>query len=271
MRISATTTCGWIESSCSTAFVAVLNGKTWCPFSRQIVTMTSTIAGSSSIITIFAIRSAENISNLRKEKGKAEKLGRFAADHEPRDVAGEIDDRFVWIRPLGHRRDCNHVCLISRANFAQGIFHSDRFRWIYRNHSNDFLLWYAGVQASKLAHLCEQAEIRVAGETVRPKTDIDADRVKPLERERTMPKIRVAAWAMCNRRHLRQFCQQIEIRLHDLVQVCDEPPMVGAIDVASAARTRPRAGSRMSFVQLFQKDGERCDRAAVIHWASKGV
>jgi len=62
--------CGWIESSCSTAFVAELNGKTWWPFSRQIVTMTSTIAGSSSMITIFAIRSAENISNLRKEKGK---------------------------------------------------------------------------------------------------------------------------------------------------------------------------------------------------------
>src|SRR5438477_12412339 len=121
MRISATTTCGWIESSCSTAFVAVLNGKTWCPFSRQIVTMTSTIAGSSSMITIFAIRSAENISNLRKEKGKAEQLHWFAGDHRPRHLGSEIDDRFVRSRRLRCCRNCDHVCLVSRTNFTQEI------------------------------------------------------------------------------------------------------------------------------------------------------
>src|SRR5438477_11748792 len=128
MRISATTTCGWIESSCSTAFVAVLNGKTWCPFSRQIVTMTSTIAGSSSIITIFAIRSAENISNLRKEKGKAEKLHWFACNHHPRHLGGETDDRFVCTRCLEGRRYCDHVCLISRMYFTQEILGLNGFR-----------------------------------------------------------------------------------------------------------------------------------------------
>src|SRR5438874_10042187 len=175
MRISATTTCGWIESSCSTAFVAVLNGKTWCPFSRQIVTMTSTIAGSSSMITIFAIRSAENISNLRKEKGKAEKLRRFAADHEPRHVAGEIDDRLVCTRCRGARRDCDHVCLISGMYSTQEILGLDRFRCIYRHHRKDFLGGGASVETSKLAHLGEQAEIAVAGKTVRAETNIETD------------------------------------------------------------------------------------------------
>src|SRR5207302_8849171 len=138
MRISATTTCGWIESSCSTAFVAVLNGKTWCPFSRQIVTMTSTIAGSSSMITIFAIRSAENISNLRKEKGETEKLCWFAADHHPRHLGGETDDRFICTRRLRYRRDCDHVCLISSTNFTQEILCLNGFSCIYRDHRQDF-------------------------------------------------------------------------------------------------------------------------------------
>src|SRR6267143_203106 len=179
--------------------------------------MTSTIAGSSSIITIFAIRSAENISNLRKEKGKGRKLRCFATNHHPRHVAGEIDDRFECTRPLRPRRDCNHVCLISSANFAQGTFHSDGFRWIHRNHGNDLLRWYVGMRASELVHLGEQAKIGVTGETVRSKTDVDAERVKPLERERAMPEIGVTAWTMCNRRRLWQFCQQIEIRLRHFV------------------------------------------------------
>src|SRR5207302_9078464 len=94
MRISATTTCGWIESSCSTAFVAVLNGKTWCPFSRQRVTMTSTIAGSSSMITILAIRSAENISVLRKGKEETWKKLRVnsAMEHEPGSYADKMEN-----------------------------------------------------------------------------------------------------------------------------------------------------------------------------------
>src|SRR5260370_33124641 len=58
-------------SICSTAFVAELNGKTWCPFSRQSVTMTSTMAGSSSIIMILAIKSQRG-EYFRIEKKKAE-------------------------------------------------------------------------------------------------------------------------------------------------------------------------------------------------------
>src|ERR1700682_1475108 len=58
-------------SSCSTALVAELNGKTWCPFSRQSVAMTSTMAGSSSIIIILAIKSQRG-EYLRIEKKKAE-------------------------------------------------------------------------------------------------------------------------------------------------------------------------------------------------------
>src|SRR6267378_772636 len=58
-------------SSCSTAFVPELNGKTWCPFSRQSVTMTSTMAGSSSIIMILAIKSQRG-EYFRIEKKKAE-------------------------------------------------------------------------------------------------------------------------------------------------------------------------------------------------------
>src|SRR5437588_8214998 len=58
-------------SSCSTAFVPELNGKTWCPFSRQSVTMTSTMAGSSSIIMILAIKSQRG-EYFKIEKKKAE-------------------------------------------------------------------------------------------------------------------------------------------------------------------------------------------------------
>src|SRR5438132_12438601 len=58
-------------SSCSTAFVPELNGKTWCPFSRHSVTMTSTMAGSSSIIMILAIKSQRG-EYFRIEKKKAE-------------------------------------------------------------------------------------------------------------------------------------------------------------------------------------------------------
>src|SRR6266404_7908052 len=115
--------------------------------------MTSTIAGSSSMITIFAIRSAENISNLRKEKGKAEKLRWFAGYHDPRHVAGEIDNRFVCTRRLGGHRDCDHVCLISRTNFTKEIVGLNGFRCIYRHHRKDILGGDAGVHASKLAHL----------------------------------------------------------------------------------------------------------------------
>src|SRR5207302_9564791 len=95
--MSAITTCGAMPSSCSTAFGAELNGKTWCPFSRQRVTITSTIAGSSSIITILAMvnLSAENISVLRKRKRFLEfcRLGQNpAANHRPTHGALEVDD-----------------------------------------------------------------------------------------------------------------------------------------------------------------------------------
>src|SRR5437879_12358388 len=58
-------------SSCSTAFVPELNGKTWCPFSRHSVTMTSTMAGSSSIIMSLDIQSQRG-EYFRIEKKKAE-------------------------------------------------------------------------------------------------------------------------------------------------------------------------------------------------------
>jgi hypothetical protein len=69
--MSAITTCGAMLSSCSIAFGAELNGKTWCPFSRQSVTMTSTMAGSSSIITIFAMKSQRGeYFSFEKKKAK---------------------------------------------------------------------------------------------------------------------------------------------------------------------------------------------------------
>src|SRR5437868_11779568 len=115
--------------------------------------MTSTIAGSSSMITIFAIRSAENISNLRKEKRKAEKLYWFATNHHPRHVAGEINDRSVCTRCLEGRRDCDHVCVVSGTYSTQEILGLNRFRCIYRHHGKDFLGGGTGINASKLAHL----------------------------------------------------------------------------------------------------------------------
>src|SRR5205807_2172831 len=89
----------------------------------------------SSIITIFAIRSAENISNLRKEKGKAEKLHWFACNHHPRHLGGETDDRFVCTRCLEGRRDCDHVCLISRMYFTQEILGLNGIRCTLANKS----------------------------------------------------------------------------------------------------------------------------------------
>src|SRR5437879_10541750 len=98
-------------SSCSTAFVPELNGKTWCPFSRQRVTMTSTMAGSSSIIMILAIKSQRG-EYFRFEKNKGEMrlfdqlgFGDSAPDHVPRQALEgnnrleEVFPRFVkWDR-----------------------------------------------------------------------------------------------------------------------------------------------------------------------------
>ena len=54
------------ESKCDTSrreyyIAAELKGKTWCPFSRQSVTITSTIAGSSSMMMILAIFSGRRL------------------------------------------------------------------------------------------------------------------------------------------------------------------------------------------------------------------
>src|SRR5437588_5235755 len=175
--------------------------------------MTSTIAGSSSMITIFAIRSAENISNLRKEKGETEKLCWFAADHHPRHLGGETDDRFICTRRLRYRRDCDHVCLISSTNFTQEILCLNGFSCIYRDHRQDFLRGDAGVHASKLAHLGGQAEIGVAGKTVGAEANVETEGVQPLESKWTVLEIDVAAGAMHNREHSRHSCQQVEIAL----------------------------------------------------------
>src|SRR5438067_10199343 len=102
-----------MESICSTALGAALKGKTWWPFSRQRVTMTSTIAGSSSMITILAIRSAENISLLRKRKREHGKSLRgchgFTMEHEPWNFADKIENCLV----NGFRRckrQSYHIC-----------------------------------------------------------------------------------------------------------------------------------------------------------------
>src|SRR5205823_1011830 len=102
-------------SSCSTAFVAELNGKTWCPFSRQSVTMTSTMAGSSSIMMIFAIKSQRG-EYFRFEKKKAEmrivtslSIGRFTSDHDPRGRTFVSNERIKQIFSRATERNCQHV------------------------------------------------------------------------------------------------------------------------------------------------------------------
>src|SRR5437868_7945414 len=172
--------------------------------------MTSTIAGSSSMITIFAIRSAENISNLRKEKGKAEQLHWFAGDHRPGHLGSEIDDRFVRSRRLRCCRNCDHVCLVSRTNFTQEILRLDGFRRIHRHHRKDILRGDAGVEASKLAHLGEQAEIGVAGKTVGAEANVETEGVQPLKCKWTVLEIGMAPWTMHDREHLARSCQQVE-------------------------------------------------------------
>src|SRR6202022_2235633 len=107
--ISATTTCGAMLSSCSIAFAAELNGKTCWPFSRQRVTMTSTMAGSSSMIMILAIKSQRG-EYFRFEKKKAEMrialsyLGAGTSiDHRPGHDFIERDNLLENIAPAFQR------------------------------------------------------------------------------------------------------------------------------------------------------------------------
>src|SRR4029077_595771 len=131
--MSAITTCGAMLSSCSTAFAAELNGKTWCPFSRQSVTITSTIAGSSSIITIFAMKSQRG-EYFSFEKKKAEMRIRWLGDflhssvlHQPIDPLIERQNflkHTCW--PCTWNSD--QVGISVRSNFAQRVLLPQHFR-----------------------------------------------------------------------------------------------------------------------------------------------
>src|SRR5438874_13668727 len=97
--------------------------------------MTSTIAGSSSMITILAIRSAENISILRKRKRKQGKnlisVGDFTMEHDPWNLADKIENCLVNGGRVS-KRYTEHLCRKSWGYFSALLVSSQRPRRIDR-------------------------------------------------------------------------------------------------------------------------------------------
>src|SRR4249920_850827 len=98
--------------------------------------MTSTMAGSSSMMMILAIiRSAENISELRKGKAnlrKALHLGLGAnlpIQHHPSHVLVEFEDLLIGVTGLLDR-ECNEIGATPRTDPPDGIGPSKRLRAI---------------------------------------------------------------------------------------------------------------------------------------------
>src|SRR2546423_12635008 len=120
--------------------------------------MTSTIAGSSSMIMILAIKSQRG-EYFSFEKKKAEMRiganlgsGCFSRNHRPR-FAFECENLFKNFAPVP--RNCDEIGMCTSANLSKQVILPQRSRRIQCDHREDFFRRNLGKVSLKFPHLTE--------------------------------------------------------------------------------------------------------------------